>query len=149
MRTFFLNTRIVVFGALLFVLSLTGCTREITAPEPIYDQITLLPMVQPVMNMKIGEERSNSVMLCLPRGVNVVNVDVTRSSSVVDFRGGYWGTMGGSCEGSRDLFTASVILFGQEIGKTKVTLTFSFTRGNPKMVSFDAVVTAAPVLPKG
>lgn len=145
MRTFFQKFLVV----LLAVVGLTACTREVLAPTPIYDTISIIPLTQPTLNLKVGEQRGNQIMLCLPRGVSLVTVDVSRSTSAVEWMGGGWGATGATCEGARDLFSTYVALIGQEVGKAKITVTFGFTRGDPKTVSFDAVVTAAPVMPKG
>src|SRR5512133_2870137 len=139
----FLRSLIIVFA---LVGGSTACTHEVLAPTPIYDTISLLPLAQPTLNLKVGEVRGNLVMLCLPRGVNVVTVDVSRSTAAVEWMGGSWGLTGASCEGARDLFSTYVALAGQEVGEAKITLTFTFTRGNPKMVNFKAVVTAGNII---
>jgi hypothetical protein len=135
-----------MFAFALILVGLTGCTKEIVAPTPIYDQISILPLTQPTMNLKVGEERVNTIMLCLPRDVRLVTVEVSRSTSAVGWLMSGWGPNGATCEGARDLYYTYVGLFGQETGKAKVTLMFGFSRGNPMMTSFDVTVAAAPIM---
>ena len=129
--------------SLVALVSLTAC-REVVAPTPIYDRISILPLTQPTLNLKVGEERGNTIMLCLPRGVNIVTVDASRSTSAVGWLMNGWWSNGATCEGARDLYLTHIGLFGQEVGKAKVSVVFGFNRGDPKTISFDVVVTAPP-----
>lgn len=135
------------FVVLMFVVGLTACgSHEVMAPVPSYNTITLKQIGQEKMSIRVGERSQNLITVCVPRGV-FVNASVTQSSSSIMLGGGGYFQQG-VCDDGRDLFVISVDFWGAAVGKSTVTFTLVFSRGDPMNKSFEVTVEP-PLVTKG
>jgi hypothetical protein len=131
--------------AVLSIAFLAACGDSPVAPEATYDTISVKSLAQPTLKMEVGEIQSNSISLCLPRNVNVLDVQISRSNTSVHFDNWNWGMTGGICKDGRDLLSSTLWMQGVRTGETKVSMTFLFSKGDPLTVSFGTVVSPPQV----